>query len=139
MTAAYGGYSGDFGPFKTAWAVNEKYLIPSASCQPDLSHYPPSNVAEYAEEEDTPCLYPVSFDNSAQPGQDPLNNELIAQWGSDRMFATHWLLDVDNIYGFGPVESCNSASTNVFVNSYQRGSNESVWRTVKFYIFLTNL
>ena len=43
---------------------------------------------------------------------------------------THWLLDVDNIYKFGKHESGSSSDRNVYINTYQRGSNESVWRTI---------
>ena len=39
-------------------------------------------------------------------------------------------MDVDNIYGFGDQESLNLNNRNVLINSYQRGPNEFVWRTL---------
>lgn len=46
----------------------------------------------------------------------------------------HWLFDVDNIYGFGNVQGqCEAgpyASGPSLFNNYQRGPEESVWRTI---------
>ena len=90
--------------------------------------------ASYAPEENSPSDYPVQIDRNVKTGQDDLNDELAAVYGSgnklSQIYATHWLLDVDNIYGFGKHESGSKSDRNVYVNSYQRGANESVWRTV---------
>jgi hypothetical protein len=40
----------------------------------------------------------------------------------------HWMLDTDNRYGFG--QCGDGSSKNAFINTYQRGSQESVWETV---------
>ena len=40
----------------------------------------------------------------------------------------HWLIDVDNTYGFG---RCGDGTTApAYINTYQRGSSESVWETI---------
>ena len=47
----------------------------------------------------------------------------------------HWLADVDNKYGFGatPGPGCElgpTATGSSFINTFQRGEQESVWETV---------
>jgi hypothetical protein len=47
----------------------------------------------------------------------------------------HWLLDVDNVYGYGNTagsgtEGGPSAAGPCYINSYQRGAQESVWETI---------
>ena len=126
--------SGSTTDFVAAWTSLEKYIIPSAEDQPTCSSYDPSTPASYAPEENSPSDYPVQIDRNVKTGQDDLNDELAAVYGSGnkltQFYATHWLLDVDNIYGFGIHESGSKSDRNVYVNSYQRGANESVWRTV---------
>jgi len=125
---------GDTSDFEAAWTNLETYIIPSEQHQPTSTAYDPSSPAAYAPEENTPSDYPVTCDRNVQTGQDDLNDELAAVYGSgnklSQFYATHWLLDVDNVYGFGQFESGSTSDRNVFVNSYQRGANESVWRTV---------
>ena len=119
--------------FIKAWTMLDKYIVPDVPFdQPDNSGYNPTSPAEYAPEEDSPSGYPVPLDGNhkVQVGVDPLSNELANAYGQSEFYATHWLLDVDNIYGFGKHESGNSNDRNVYVNSYQRGPNESVWRTI---------
>ena len=126
--------SGSTADFEAAWTSLETYLIPSEEDQPTSAAYDPSKPAAYAPEENTPSDYPVQVDRNVQSGQDDLNDELAAVYGSggklSRFYATHWLLDVDNIYGFGKHESGSASDRNVFINTFQRGANESVWRTV---------
>ena len=138
LTAEYGWYSnGDWSDFKKAWYMLDTVLIPPSDNQPSESteKYNPESPATYAPEEESPSDYPVPLDSSIETGVDPLNDELAAVYGKtsttlDFFYATHWLLDVDNIYGFGDQESGNSKDTNVFINTFQRGPNESVWRTI---------
>lgn len=126
--------TGSTSDFEAAWTSLETYIIPSKEDQPTSSSYDPSTPASYAPEENSPSDYPVQIDRNVKTGQDDLNDELAAVYGSgsklDQFYATHWLLDVDNVYGFGKHESLQSSDKNVYVNSYQRGSNESVWRTL---------
>lgn len=46
----------------------------------------------------------------------------------------HWLQDVDNVYGFGNApgvcEGGPSQKGPSYINTYQRGPEESVWRTI---------
>jgi hypothetical protein len=47
----------------------------------------------------------------------------------------HWLLDVDNVYGYGNTagtgaENGPTAPGPCYINSYQRGAQESVWETI---------
>jgi hypothetical protein len=61
-------------------------------------------------------------------GQDPLASELQSAYGSSDIYGMHWLLDVDNTYGYG---HCGDGTTApAYINSYQRGSSESVWETI---------
>eukprot|EP00486_Rosalina_sp_Unknown_P013963 CAMPEP_0201579722 /NCGR_PEP_ID=MMETSP0190_2-20130828/27491_1 /ASSEMBLY_ACC=CAM_ASM_000263 /TAXON_ID=37353 /ORGANISM="Rosalina sp." /LENGTH=295 /DNA_ID=CAMNT_0048014547 /DNA_START=129 /DNA_END=1013 /DNA_ORIENTATION=+ len=126
--------TGSTSDFEAAWTSLETYIIPSKEDQPTSTAYDPSTPASYAPEENSPSDYPVQVDRNVKTGQDDLNNELAAVYGSgtklDQFYATHWLLDVDNIYQFGKHESLSTSDKNVYVNSYQRGANESVWRTV---------
>jgi len=126
--------SGSVDGFNTAWDLNEKYLIPTTTWQPTDTSYNPESPAEYAPEEDSPADYPVPISTNVQVGVDPLADELATAYGNgnsiQQFYATHWLLDVDNIYGFGEKESGNANDRNVFINTFQRGPNESVWRTI---------
>ena len=126
--------TGDTSDFKQAWNSLETYIIPSEEDQPHTDAYNASSPASYAPEENTPSDYPVNIDRNVLVGKDDLNGELAKEYGDgeklSQFYATHWLLDVDNIYGFGTHESGNPNDRNVYVNSYQRGANESVWRTL---------
>jgi hypothetical protein len=50
------------------------------------------------------------------------------------MYAMHWLLDVDDVYGFGTgrtgAECGDNTQRVTYINTYQRGPQESVWETV---------
>ena len=127
--------SGDSSDFKAAWNALETYIIPTQQDQPTSTAYNPATPASYAPEEPNPDDYPVTINRQVSVGQDDLNDELAAVYGDgsskiSQFYATHWLLDVDNIYKFGRHESGSASDRNVYVNSYQRGANESVWRTV---------
>lgn len=79
----------------------EHYIIPVSASQPTAQFYQPSHPATFAPELDTPNQYPSPIDNSIPVGQDPLHQELVNAYGNSDIYAMHWLLDVDNIYGFG--------------------------------------
>eukprot|EP01084_Bolivina_argentea_P236253 397293_1 len=121
---------GKMDDFNTAWAGLDKYIIPGPEDQPnnDNNAYPPDKPAEYAPEMDSPSDYPVQLTTGVAVGHDPIADELGSVYGKNTFYASHWLLDVDNIYGFGQHE--DGVSKNVFINTYQRGPNESVWRTI---------
>jgi hypothetical protein len=119
--------SGDWTAFNNSWAILEKYMIPSRTTY-KWGSYNPADPADYAPEQDQPSGYPVTLDSSVPAGGDPLYTELSAQYGAGGPYQMHWLLDVDNKYGFG--QCGDGTSKNTFINTYQRGPQESVWETI---------
>ena len=136
LTATYGEVSGDWTAFNNAWTLMETYMIPSHAAQPTNSSYNPASPAAYAPEEPLPSQYPVATTTSVSTGQDPIAAELSSTYGTSDIYGMHWLEDVDNKYGFGdtPSGGCElgpgSANTPSFINTFQRGAQESVWETV---------
>lgn len=128
LEAMYGSATGDWEPFKKAWQITETYLIPSSQDQ-STQGYDPAKPATYAAEHDTPNGYPSQLVNTPGiVGQDPLGNELKTTYGTSDIYAMHWILDVDNWYGYG---HCGDGTTRAaFINTFQRGPQESVWETV---------
>lgn len=51
-----------------------------------------------------------------------------ATCGNNQTYLMHWLLDVDNWYGFGNL--LNPSHTATYVNTFQRGEQESVWEAI---------
>ncbi|XP_066148209.1 exoglucanase B-like [Euwallacea fornicatus] len=132
LEAMYGAIQGDFSSFNSAWETMEKYAIPTL--QDANSNYDPSKPATYAAELDDPSEYPSQIDSSVPVGQDPLADELRSAYGSDNFYSMHWLFDVDNVYGFGNVQGQCEAGPGTsgpsIYNNYQRGPQESVWKTI---------
>ena len=127
LEAVYGKLTGDWSKFKTAWDTLEKYMIPSAEDQP-IRSYDPNKPATYAGEWETPDKYPSPLEFNVPVGKDPLHNELVSTYGSTLMYGMHWLMDVDNWYGYG--KRGDGVSRASFINTFQRGPEESVWETV---------
>ncbi|MFD6953404.1 cellulose 1,4-beta-cellobiosidase [Nocardiopsis sp. TSRI0078] len=129
LEATYGRITGDWGPFNDAWASMEAFIIPGTADQPTNGSYDPSSPATYIPESIDPSDYPMPLNPDVQSGQDPLAQELSSAYGTDEVYGMHWLLDVDNKYGYG---FCGDGSDDVpaYINTFQRGSNESVWETV---------
>ncbi|WP_405579634.1 glycoside hydrolase family 48 protein [Streptomyces sp. NBC_01190] len=135
LQAMYGQVSSDWSKFNAAWATMEKYMIPQHADQPTGASYDPSKPATYAPEHPLPSDYPSKLDSSVTSGVDPIANELKTAYGNSDIYGMHWLEDVDNIYGFGdtPGGGCEagpSAAGPSFINTFQRGAQESVWETV---------
>jgi Glycosyl hydrolase family 48/Cellulose binding domain/Bacterial Ig domain len=128
LEADYGQVTGDWTSFNNAWTNMETYMIPSAAQQPGQCTYNPSSPATYGPEEPAPNDYPVALNSSVPVGSDPLFAELQKTYGNCNMYQPMWIMDTDNRYGFGQDE--DGTSTPSFVNSYQRGAEESVWDTV---------
>ncbi|WP_049578657.1 glycoside hydrolase family 48 protein [Streptomyces sp. SBT349] len=129
LEAQYGRVTGDWAPFNDAWAVMEEWMIPSADEQPTNSFYDPSSPATYAPESNDPADYPSELDPDVGVGQDPLAGELSSTYGTDDIYGMHWLQDVDDVYGYG--DACGgTAGEPTFINTYQRGPQESVFETV---------
>lgn len=123
LEALYGRMTGDWNPFKTSWTVMERYLIPQREEQPTNGDYNPSKPASYAPEFERCEDYPAPLDSSVSVGKDPIGAELKQKHG-DLIYGMHWLVDVDNWYGFG------EADNPTYINTFQRGASESVWKTV---------
>jgi hypothetical protein len=128
LESEYGRITGDWAPFNRAYQSLERYAIPPAADQPTNSGYNASKPATYAAEYPSPKSYPSRLDPNVPVGQDPLAAELRSAYGTSDIYGMHWLLDVDNTYGFG---RCGDRTTApAFINTFQRGSQESVWETV---------
>jgi len=128
LEAVYGKITGDWSKFNKAWEVLEKYGIPSSQDQPTNNFYDPNKPATYAAEWNDITRYPTQLDSGVSVGVDPLANELRSTYGTADIYGMHWLVDVDNVYGYG---RCGDGTTKPnFINTYQRGPEESVWETV---------
>ncbi|MEV0521946.1 glycoside hydrolase family 48 protein [Streptomyces sp. NPDC050439] len=134
LQAMYGKVSGDWSKFNGAWGLMEKYMIPTHADQPTNSSYNASKPATYAPEHDLPSQYPAKLDPSVSVGSDPIAGELKSTYGTDDIYGMHWLQDVDNVYGYGnepgKCEAGPSATGPSYINTFQRGAQESVWETV---------
>jgi hypothetical protein len=137
LEAEYGKVTGNWAPFNNAWSITEQYIIPTQAGQPGgQTTYNPSDPADYAPEFPQPSQYPSPLSTSVVAGQDPLAAELQSTYGNRLMYAMHWIIDVDNVYGFGngrgsSLTECGDNTPRVtYMNTYQRGPQESVWETV---------
>jgi hypothetical protein len=134
LQAMYGKVTGDWSKFNGAWEIMEKYMIPTHADQPTNSFYNASKPATYAPEYDTPNEYPSALDTGVPVGSDPIAGELKTAYGTDDVYGMHWIQDVDNVYGFGnepgKCEAGPSATGPSYINTFQRGPQESVWETV---------
>ncbi|EFF93968.1 cellulose 1,4-beta-cellobiosidase [Streptomyces sp. e14] len=134
LQAMYGKVTGDWSKFNGAWDIMEKYMIPTHADQPTNSFYNASKPATYAPEADTPNEYPAKLDTSVSVGSDPIAGELKSAYGTDDVYGMHWIQDVDNVYGYGDepgmCEAGPAATGPSYINTFQRGPQESVWETV---------
>ncbi|MEU2023883.1 glycoside hydrolase family 48 protein [Streptomyces sp. NPDC016469] len=134
LEAAYGRVTGDWAPFNAAWAVAEKTIIPQHADQASSDAYKPSAPATYAPEHPLPSGYPSVMDTGVSVGSDPLSAELASSYGNMDVYGMHWLMDLDNTYGYGNKPGTGGQSGPgagaSFINTYQRGAQESVWETV---------
>lgn len=128
LEAAYGRATGDWSKLEDAWAVLEKHAIPSAKDQPTTRFYNPSHPATYAAEHDSLSGYPSSLEQGVSIGKDPIFQELKDTYKTTDIYGMHWLVDVDNWYGYG--QRGDGTSRAAYVNTFQRGAQESVWHTV---------
>ena len=125
LEAQYGRVTQNWAPFNNSWTVMEKYIIPSHADQATAGV---AGTPQYAAEYNRPDQYPSALNQSVPVGQDPLRGELQSAYGTGDIYGMHWLLDVDNTYGFG---RCGDGTTRpAYINTFQRGPQESVWETV---------
>lgn len=133
LEVLYGYHTGDWTKLESAWDNMEKYIIPinegdGKEEQPTMSYYNPNSPATYAAEHAQPDQYPSQLGGQYTAGKDPLDAELKATYGNNQTYLMHWLVDVDNWYGFGNL--LNPTHTAAYVNTFQRGEQESVWEAV---------
>ncbi len=85
--------------------------------------------ADTAPEMDTPEKYPV--ENAGVDALNPLYNTFKSAYGSDNgYYLMNWLADVDDWYGFGGGTPGAGNGKFVFINTFQRGEEESCFETV---------
>jgi hypothetical protein len=129
LEATYGKITRDWGYLDRAWQNMERYIIPTAADQPTTGSYTDRHPATYAPEGDTPAAYPSQLENSVPVGKDPLAKELNETYGRGApIYGMHWILDVDDWYGFG--RRGDGVGRPSYMNTFQRGPQESVWETV---------
>lgn len=130
LEAMYGKFTGDWSEFESAWDSADAYIIPHGTDQQGMDSYNPSSPATLANEYTDQTKYPSQMQfNSGKTGQDPISNELKSAYGSSEIYGMHWLLDVDNWYGFGNRGDGKNTDPS-YINTYQRGSSESCFETV---------
>ncbi|MEV4427474.1 glycoside hydrolase family 48 protein [Streptomyces sp. NPDC053792] len=134
LQAMYGKITGDWTKFNGAWETMEKFMIPTHADQPTTSSYNAAKPATYAPEWDLPSQYPAKLDSGVTSGSDPIAAELKSAYGTDDIYGMHWIQDVDNVYGYGNEPGkCSAGPTATgpsYINTFQRGPQESVWETV---------
>ena len=128
LEAAYGRVTGDWKPLEQSWKSMETYIIPTKEDQPTAGSYNFTHPAVFSPELDDPRQYPSPMENGATPGWDPLWKELLATYTEPYVYGMHWLLDVDNFYGYG--RRSDGVSKPSYMNTFQRGMQESVWETI---------
>ena len=119
--------TGDWAPFNAAFTKMETFAIPSQDQQPTAGSYNPNAPATYAGEFGLPNQYPAPLESGVPVGRDPVSPELTAAYGPS-VYGMHWLFDCDNFYGYG--NKGDGVSTPSYINTFQRGEQESVWETV---------
>jgi len=128
LEAAYGRFTKDWKPLAKAWESTEAYLIPTPEDQPTAGSYTDVQPAVFAGEQDQPSRYPVPLDSTARTGRDPLAKELRETYRTPFIYGMHWIIDVDNWYGFG--RRGDGVSRPAYINTFQRGEQESVWEAI---------
>ncbi|MDE6034696.1 MAG: cellulose 1,4-beta-cellobiosidase [Ruminococcus sp.] len=131
-----GTVEGSAGDLKKAWKTMEA-IIPGwseASGQMNKVNYKSlwqqqRLKADTAPELDTPNEYPTQ--NAGVDAVNPMFNIFKGTYGSDNgYYLMHWLADVDDWYGFGGGTPGAGTGKFTFINTFQRGEQESCFETV---------
>jgi hypothetical protein len=128
LEAMYGKLSKDWKYLDHAWSNLEHNIIPSQEDQPTNKAYNPNHPATYAPEHEQPNGYPSSLDNAVPVGSDPIYDELKTTYGNSDVYGMHWIIDVDNWYGYG--RRGDGVTRPSYFNTFQRGPQESVFETI---------
>ncbi|MBR4627098.1 MAG: cellulose 1,4-beta-cellobiosidase [Ruminococcus sp.] len=88
--------------------------------------------ADAANEEDLPSSYPAKqVEGAGAEAINPLYESFKGTYGSDKgYYLMHWLADVDDWYGFGGGTPGAGTGKFTFINTFQRGEQESCFETV---------
>ncbi|MDE5771552.1 MAG: cellulose 1,4-beta-cellobiosidase [Ruminococcus sp.] len=133
ILAQNGTIDGSAGDVKKAWKTMEA-MIPGWSEASGRSDIKYNTIwgkdrlkADTAEEKDLPSQYPTN--NVGVDALNPLYSIYNAAYSSDNgYYLMHWLADVDDWYGFG--KGTQGEGKFVFINTFQRGEQESCFETV---------
>src|SRR5499426_1427415 len=129
LETMYGSVTGDWTFLSRMFTNMETFIIPTSQDQPTTAGaYKPNSPATFAPEFDLPDQYPTPLNSSVASGQDPIAGELSATYGTPEIYGMHWIIDVDNWYGYG--RRGDGTSRPAYINTFQRGPQESVWETV---------
>jgi hypothetical protein len=119
--------SGDWSGYNTCANNIEKFYIPNNANQP-VGAYTASRPADYVPEGNLVSDYPRLANLAAPIGADPLYDELLSTYSTKNIYLMHWIIDVEGAYGFKNAEL--GASQLSFMNTYQRGMQESSYETI---------
>lgn len=128
LEAAYGRITNDWSYLADAWGNAEANIIPGAVDQPSAAAYAPSKPASFVAELPELTRYPPALQSDVPVGADPLADELRGTYGNSDVYGMHWLIDVDNWYGFG--RRGDDTASPSFINTFQRGPDESVFEAI---------
>ena len=124
LEAAYGQVTGDWSGYNESWQITEDYAIPDLN----PTNYNPSSPASYAPESDASRTIRRSSTSTPRSGRPARQPNCATTYGTNQIYGMHWILDVDNAYGFG---ECGDGTTEpAYMNTFQRGSQESTWETM---------
>ncbi|MCM1506402.1 MAG: cellulose 1,4-beta-cellobiosidase [Ruminococcus flavefaciens] len=135
ILANNGQIEGSTGDLAKAWKTMEA-IIPGWSNAAGRSDIRYSSIwqqdrlkADTAEEKDTPNEYPTQ--NVGVDAINPMYSIFKSAYGSDNgYYLMHWLADVDDWYGFGGATAGAGNGKFTFINTFQRGEQESCFETV---------
>ena len=127
LETVYAKFTGDWSYFENVWDLVEDYYIPGDAEQVNFQSYNPQDPGDLCPEYEDPYDYPSPVLPNEPVGQDPIYNELSAQYGS-YPYMMHWLLDVDNWLGFDNPFQPDGRNTKIKL--FERGPNESTWETI---------
>ena len=117
-------------PFNPAWTTMETYIIPAPQPTAELQPERPGRLRAGG---DAAQPLPVAARHRASRRAGPaLQPSCSRTYGNTDIYGMHWLLDVDNVYGYGPAAAAAVRRQHEvsYINTYQRGPQESMWETV---------
>ncbi len=130
LEAMYGNITGDWSGYETAWDILEKYAVPSKKEQPNAGDFTLEAGAQFVPGAAALEEFPSEPNLGIKTGKDPLADQLNNAYGSYPIYAMHWILDVDNWYGYGNYGDGISRVSKIDTN--KRSSHLSSWETVVF-------